>query len=93
MTWKILLVCPSPEGFTNSRPFSFQASERNTIIAMNLLDELDSMAISAAYEDPEEEDDPSKATVKMWQERFGYSHEQAADLVRITKTIKQPASE
>lgn len=71
-----------------------QNIKQNTPTAMDLLDELDNMAISAAYEDPEDnEDDPSKATIKMWQERFGYSYEQAADLVRITKTIKQPSSE
>jgi hypothetical protein len=60
---------------------------------MDLFDELENLAVSAAYEEPEENAtprDPSQGTIKMWQERFGYTYDEAAELIEIATTIKKP---
>lgn len=62
---------------------------------MNLFDELENLAVSATYEDPEENVasyDSTKGTIKMWQERFGYTYDQAAELVKLTQTVKDPST-
>lgn len=62
---------------------------------MEYFDELENMAISAAYEESEENTeahDPNKGTIKMWQERFGYTYEQAAELIGITGTAKKSSN-
>jgi hypothetical protein len=59
---------------------------------MDLFDELENLAVSATYEEPEENgipQDPSQGTIKMWQEQFGYTHDEAAQLVGIAATIKK----
>jgi len=58
---------------------------------MDLFDELENLAISAVYEEPEENGergtyDPSQGTIKMWQDRFGYTYEEAVAIIGITKT-------
>ncbi|EPE26762.1 hypothetical protein GLAREA_02676 [Glarea lozoyensis ATCC 20868] len=47
---------------------------------MNLLNELEQLADTSIYKEDGEID-----TVKMWQERFGYSYEEAAALTAATK--------
>jgi hypothetical protein len=59
-------------------------------------DELENMASNAAYEEPADEisaSDSSQKTIKMWQERFGYSYDEAATLIGITKTVKKPSGD
>jgi len=60
---------------------------------MEFLDELEHLATSATYEEPEEDgvsQDPSQGTIKMWQERFGYTYGEAAELVGMATTLKKP---
>ncbi|KAG4438533.1 hypothetical protein IFR05_006007 [Cadophora sp. M221] len=62
---------------------------------MDLFDELEKLAVSAAYEEPEEDSsthDPSYATIKMWQDRFGYTYDEAATLIGITKSTATKVS-
>ncbi|TVY46871.1 hypothetical protein LOCC1_G002792 [Lachnellula occidentalis] len=62
---------------------------------MDLFDEVENLAVSAAYDEPDEDDtayDPSQGTIKMFQERFGYTYDQAAELVGITKNLKNTAA-
>jgi hypothetical protein len=62
---------------------------------MSLFDELENLAVSATYEDTEENVasyDPTEGTIKMWQDRFGYTYGQAAELVKLTKTVKKPST-
>lgn len=62
---------------------------------MDLFHELENLAVNATYEDSDEDkisDDPSQGTIKMFQDRFGYTYEQAAELACITKTINNPSS-
>ncbi|TVY30879.1 hypothetical protein LHYA1_G000780 [Lachnellula hyalina] len=58
---------------------------------MDLFDEVKNLAVSAAYDEPDE-DDPSQGTIKMFQERFGYTYDQAAELVGITRNVKIAAA-
>ena len=58
---------------------------------MDLFDEVENLAVSAAYDEPDE-DDPSQGTIKMFQERFGYTYDQAAELVGITRNVKIAAA-
>lgn len=58
---------------------------------MDLLDELDSMAINAAYKAPENDEasgNKHNGKIKICQDRFGYSYEKAVELVSITETIR-----
>jgi len=59
---------------------------------MDLFDELDFLAVSAAYEEVSEENvhcyDPAQGTVKKCQERLGYTYNQAAELFQLTKSVK-----
>jgi len=62
---------------------------------MDLFDELENLAVSAAYQELEKNAasyDPTLGTVKMWQERFGYTYDQAAELIGITRTTKKPST-
>jgi hypothetical protein len=62
---------------------------------MDLLHELESLAVSAAYEESEENAtscDSTRGTVKMWQERFGYTYGKATELIRIARTIQKPST-
>ena len=55
---------------------------------MDLFDELENLAVSAAYEEPEEDtNNLSHATIKMWQDRFGYTYDEAATLIDITNSV------
>jgi hypothetical protein len=54
---------------------------------MDFLDELEQLADTAVYEEDGEID-----TVKMWQERFGYSYEEAAALTAATKLSSDAAA-
>lgn len=63
---------------------------------MDLFDELENLAVSAAYEEPEEYSsthDPNHATIKMWQDRFGYTYEQAASLLNATKSTSKTSTQ
>jgi hypothetical protein len=62
---------------------------------MDLFDELENLAINAAYKEPEEDScthDPSHATIKMWQDRFGYTYNEAAALIGITKSATKASA-
>jgi hypothetical protein len=62
---------------------------------MDILDELENLAANAAYEELDDEGevyDPNKGTIKMWQDRFGYTYEHAAAMVGFTKHAKKPSS-
>jgi hypothetical protein len=63
---------------------------------MDLNDELENLALNAAYDEPEDEGysstDISQGTIRMYQEHFGYSYEEAANLVSLTKTTKSSAA-
>jgi hypothetical protein len=64
-------------------------------IKMDLCDELENLAVSAVYEEPEENGgiyDPSQGTIKMWQDRFGYTYEEAVAIIGITKTATKPST-
>lgn len=61
---------------------------------MELFDELENLAVSATYEEAEENTasyDPTQGTIRMWQERFGYTYDQATELIGITRTVKKPS--
>ena len=61
-------------------------------IMMDLFDELENLAVSAAYEEPEEDtNNLSHATIKMWQDRFGYTYDEAATLIDATKSVTKPS--
>lgn len=57
-----------------------------------LLDELENLAVNATYDDEGEVYDLNKGTIKMWQDRFGYSYEQAAAMIESTKHTNKPSS-
>jgi hypothetical protein len=62
---------------------------------MDLFDELENLAVTVAYEEPEHDPtsyDPTQGTIKMWQERFSYTYEEAAELFQITRTAKKPSA-
>jgi len=63
---------------------------------MDLFDELENMAICAVYDEPGEDGatvDPSQTAVKMWQEHFGYTYEEAVIMIGITTiSTKRSAS-
>ncbi|TVY55561.1 hypothetical protein LCER1_G003588 [Lachnellula cervina] len=62
---------------------------------MDLFDEVENLAVTAAYNEPDDDNDnydPSQGTIKMFQERFGYTYDQAAELVGITQNIKKAAT-
>ncbi|KAH7417467.1 hypothetical protein BKA64DRAFT_636829 [Cadophora sp. MPI-SDFR-AT-0126] len=63
---------------------------------MDLFDELENFAVSAAYEEPEGDSsthDPNHAMIKMWQDRFGYTYDEAAALIGITKTATKASAQ
>ena len=64
---------------------------------MEYFDELENMAVNAAYEESDDNDtdpfDSNKAAIKIWQDKFGYTYEQAAELIEITKTAKKPSTQ
>jgi hypothetical protein len=59
-----------------------------------LNDALESMAVDATFEDPEDEETsdhgPSRATIRKYQQLFGYSLEKATELVAFAKTANKP---
>ena len=62
---------------------------------MELFDELENLAVSAAYEKPMEDPasyDLTQGTIKIWQEKFSYTYDQATELIQIIKTIKEPST-
>lgn len=62
---------------------------------MDILDELENLAANTAYEELDDEGevyDPNKGTIKMWQDRFGYTYEHAAAMVGLTKHANKPSS-
>lgn len=62
---------------------------------MDMFNELESMAVAAVYEDPNDDDDTqdtNKGTIKMWQDRFGYTYEEAAAIIRITQMGTKPST-
>jgi hypothetical protein len=62
---------------------------------MDLCDELENLAVSAVYEEPEEIGDtydPNQGTIKMWQDRFDYTYEEAVAIIGMTKTVTKPSS-
>ena len=62
---------------------------------MDFCDELENLAVSAVYEEPEEIGytyGPSQGTIKMWQDRFGYTYEEAVAIIGMTKTVTKPTS-
>ncbi|KAL2064458.1 hypothetical protein VTL71DRAFT_4952 [Oculimacula yallundae] len=65
---------------------------------MDVFDELENLAISAAYEEPAEDEhssthDPNYATINMWQDRFGYTYDEAAALIDITKSATKTSAQ
>lgn len=69
--------------------------KQHSTITMDLLDELDNLAINAAYEEPEDDislssSNEHKGIIKMWQDLFGYSCKKAVELISITQTTKKP---
>ncbi|CZT07473.1 uncharacterized protein RCO7_09750 [Rhynchosporium graminicola] len=65
---------------------------------MDLFDELENLAVSATYEAPEDDSsttphDPDHATIKMWQDRFGYTYDEAAALISITKSTPMTSAQ
>jgi hypothetical protein len=70
----------------------------NTVISikMDLFDELENLAINAAYEEPKENGDtydPTQGTIRMWKDRFGYAHEEAMAILESPKaTMNQSTS-
>ena len=62
---------------------------------MDLCDELENLAVGAVYEEPEEIGetyDPSQGTIKMWQDRFEYTYEEAVAIIGMTKTVTKPSN-
>lgn len=62
---------------------------------MDLCDELENLAVSAVYEKPEEigdTHDPSQGTIKMWQDRYDYTYEEAVAIIGMTKTVTKPST-
>ncbi|OBT88933.1 hypothetical protein VE02_02869 [Pseudogymnoascus sp. 03VT05] len=62
---------------------------------MDLFNELESLAVAAVYEGPGEDDDSPDAntgTIKMWQDRFGYSYEEAVAIIRIAQNATKPST-
>lgn len=62
---------------------------------MDTLDELENLAVNATYEELDDEGevyDLNKGTIKMWQDRFGYTYEQAAAMIEFTKHTNKPSS-
>lgn len=62
---------------------------------MDFFGELENLAVTAAYEEPQENGgtyDPSQGTIKMWQDCFGYTYEEAVAIIGITKTAMKPST-
>ncbi|KFY70976.1 hypothetical protein V499_08789 [Pseudogymnoascus sp. VKM F-103] len=62
---------------------------------MDLFDELENLAVAAVYEEPDDDDDiphTNKGTIKMWQDRFGYTYEEAAAVIGITQNATKPST-
>ncbi|OBT39535.1 hypothetical protein VE00_09623 [Pseudogymnoascus sp. WSF 3629] len=62
---------------------------------MDLFDELENLAVTAVYEEPGEDDDSpdaNKGTIKMWQDRFGYTYEEAAGVIGMTQNATKPST-
>ncbi|KFZ11824.1 hypothetical protein V501_04565 [Pseudogymnoascus sp. VKM F-4519 (FW-2642)] len=62
---------------------------------MDLFDELENLAVAAVYEEPDDDDDrphTNKGTIKMWQDRFGYTYEEAAAIIGITQNATKPST-
>lgn len=62
---------------------------------MDLFDELENLAVSAVYDEPNDDEDTqdaNKGTIKMWQDRFGYTYEEAAAVIGITQTAMKPST-
>lgn len=62
---------------------------------MDLFDELENLAVSAVYDERREDEDTqdaNKGTIKMWQDRFGYTYEEAAAVIGITQTAMKPST-
>jgi hypothetical protein len=65
------------------------------IITMDLFDELENLVVTVTYDEPEQDPasyDLTQGTIKMWQERFGYRYEEAAELLQISRTAKKPSA-
>jgi hypothetical protein len=64
-------------------------------ITMDLCDELENLAITATFEEPEQNAvscDPTQGTIRMWQERFGYTYEEAAERLQIISIAKKQSA-
>jgi hypothetical protein len=62
---------------------------------MDLCDELENLAITATFEEPEQNAiscDPTQGTIRMWQERFGYTYEEAAERLQIISIAKKQSA-
>ncbi|OBT64945.1 hypothetical protein VE03_05682 [Pseudogymnoascus sp. 23342-1-I1] len=62
---------------------------------MDMFNELENLAVAAVYEEPDENEgvqDTDKGAIKMWQDRFGYTFEEAAAIIRITQTTTKPST-
>lgn len=64
---------------------------------MDSFDELENLAVSAVYDEPDEDEDEdaqdaNRGTIKMWQDRFGYTYEEVAAVIRITQTATKPST-
>jgi len=62
---------------------------------MDLLDELEHLAVSATYEEPGADEnvyDQSQGRIKMWQGQFDYTYEEAVALIGITKSAKRASN-
>lgn len=58
-------------------------------LEMDVFDELENLALTAAYDEPDDGGDTLDANqriIKMWQDRFGYTYEEAARIIRATQT-------
>jgi hypothetical protein len=59
---------------------------------MDLCDKLEDLAIAAIFEEPEQNAvfcDPIQGTIRMWQERYGYTYEEAAERVQLISIAKK----
>lgn len=60
---------------------------------MDLLYELENLAVTAAYDEPDEGEgsyDANQGTIKMWQDRFGYTYKEALAVIKIAQTSTKP---
>ncbi|KFY50443.1 hypothetical protein V495_00243 [Pseudogymnoascus sp. VKM F-4514 (FW-929)] len=56
---------------------------------MDIFDELENLARTAAYDEPGDGGDihyANRRIIKMWQDRFGYTYEEAVRIIRATQT-------